>query len=141
MLHSAKLNPKFLAKASGSSSSTVKAVHKDIVRRPREGTDTGEAILILPYRLSLTVSLVPVFNCTKHFRGDPKALRKEPFSAHDILTQRKAKDPLWNAEIPHEAFVCVHSTVSVYANRATPKVKVMSFNLSAVQIIALPKSS
>ena len=65
-------------------------------------------------------------------------MRRERFVPEDVLTQRVRADPSWNAEIPQGSFVCVHSTVSVYNNK-TQKAKVMSFNLSAVQIIAMPK--
>ncbi|KZV61311.1 hypothetical protein PENSPDRAFT_671095 [Peniophora sp. CONT] len=116
-----KLNASFLAKPQAKVV-PLSAVHRDIQRRPREGTDT-----------------VPVFNCSRHFRGDPKTLRGQQFSSEEILTQRVHPNRLWNYEIPQGSFVCVHSTVSIYNNRVA-KTKVMSFNLSAVNILALPKS-
>lgn len=56
-----------------------------------------------------------------------------------MLTQRSTVDPSWNQEIPAGSLVAVHTTISLYTSNRGPKnVKVVSFNLLAVQIIALP---
>ena len=78
--------------------------------------------------------IVPVFDCTKHLRGNIS----KRFSPEDVITQRAAVDPSWNRELPEGAFVCMHSTVTVYTNART-KAKSLSFNLLAVEILALPK--
>lgn len=75
---------------------------------------------------------VPVFN------ADGRLLEEaSPFKADDTLTQRARVDPSWNREIPVGSFVAVHSTVTIYTNQRT-KIKSLSFNLAAVQILARP---
>lgn len=79
---------------------------------------------------------VPVFNCTDHFKqGSDVATRSQ---AVDIVTQRAKTDASYNGEIPQGSFVAVHSTVSFYTQRTGQKSKAVSFNLLAVQILALP---
>ncbi|VDB96796.1 unnamed protein product [Peniophora sp. CBMAI 1063] len=114
-----KLDKKFLSQTVGKSLPTS-VVHKDIVRRSREGTET-----------------VPVYDCAHHFRVDKKA-KPTRFVPEEVLTQRARVDKPWTKEVPLGSLVTVHSTVSVYNNK-TLKAKVMSLNLSAVQIIAMPK--
>ncbi|KZV58970.1 hypothetical protein PENSPDRAFT_695580 [Peniophora sp. CONT] len=89
-------------------------LHPDIVRQAREGTDT-----------------IPVFDSTRHLTGT------EAFNPHEILTQRANVDPLWNREIPADSFVVVHGSATTFFSQRS-KTKNISFNLSAVQLLALP---
>lgn len=77
---------------------------------------------------------VPVFDSSKHLSGNSK------FKPEEVLTQRLRVDPLWHDEIPYGSFVAVHSTVTVYENKKI-KSNSISFNLLAVQILALPLTS
>lgn len=61
-------------------------------------------------------------------------------SAEEVLTQRARVDPNYKNEIPQGSLVAVHSTVSVY-NNVRLKAKFMSFNLLAVQILAVPNDA
>ena len=85
-------------------------------------------------------ALVPVFNSTKHFRGNDAELRKEKFVPEDVLTQRSRVDPSWNKEIPIGSLVAVHGTMTTYKSAKVTS-KMVSFNLSAIQIIALPNEA
>ena len=80
-------------------------------------------------------ALVPIFDCTKHLRGPIK----KTFKPEEILTQRTADkvDPMFDGEIPEGALVAVHSTVTVYKNTKANN-KALSFNLCAVQVLAVP---
>ena len=78
-----------------------------------------------------TAILVPVFDSTDHIRSDVD------FAPEDILTQSERVDRLWNKEVPTGSFVAVHSTVSTYFHQKQ-KSKAISFNLLAVQVLAIP---
>lgn len=80
---------------------------------------------------------MPIFNSTAHFLADMEEGGPDKLSAEDVLTQRKRPDPFYNREIPAGSLVAVHSTVSLYTPKGQ-KVKAVSYNLLAVQIIALP---
>ena len=75
--------------------------------------------------------IVPIFDSTARIRST------EGFAAGDILTQTGRVDPLWNKEVPTGSFVAIHSTVTTYFHQKQ-KSKAISFNLSAVQLLALP---
>lgn len=83
---------------------------------------------------------MPVFNSTAHFKtACPPG---ERLKAEDVLTQRMTADPSYNHEIPAGSLVAVHSTVSLYTNTRGPKnTKMVSFNLIAIQILAMPNES
>ena len=89
---------------------------------------------------------MPVYNCTAHFREQPKISNKsaksakvaKPYNEEAILTQSGTPDPRYRKEIPQGAYVCVHSTATVFTSTTT-SLKTLSFNLLAVQILALPK--
>ncbi|VDC01716.1 unnamed protein product [Peniophora sp. CBMAI 1063] len=110
---SGKLTASFIRK-NGSTSARTGRVHTDIVRRTREGTET-----------------IPVFDSRNHLYST------DTVDPEEVLTQRGRVDPLWNKEIPVGAFVAVHSTVNLYYHQKQ-KTKAVSFNLSAIQILALP---
>lgn len=84
-----------------------------------------------------------MFNSTAHFINDPNApgSSKPKPKVEDVLTQRGKVDPFYTREIPQGALVAVHSTASLYTSARGQKSKFLSFNLLAVQIIALPKDS
>ena len=83
------------------------------------------------------MSSVPIFDCTKHFLRDDSS-SSQTFDPEEILTQRANVDPSFNREIPQGAFVAVHCTASLYNSAKANKAKFLSFNLVAVQVIALP---
>lgn len=125
-----KLSSDFLQAPSGAEVQRDQ-VHPDIQRRAREGTDTSGCIFSYTRPESSIIHTVPVFNADRHLSDDA------PFQAEDILTQRARVDPSWNREIPIGSFVAVHSTVTIYVNQKA-KLKSLSFNLAAVQILARP---
>lgn len=131
---------KFLAKTTKVAPRGV--IHSSIQRRPREGTDTGKS------RRTSSLGptdnfIVPVFNSTAHFVVDPDAEgpSKPRSKAEDVLTQRAKVDPSYTREIPQGSLVAVHSTASLYTSSRGQKSKFLSFNLLAVQILALPKDA
>ena len=79
------------------------------------------------------ICTVPVFNSTAHFLMENAA---DKLKAEEVITQRAKVDPTYNAEIPVGSLVAVHSTVSSWGK--PPAKKSASFNLLAVQILALP---
>ena len=82
---------------------------------------------------------MPVFNCTDHFKFKNEGTRLKP---EEVLTQRAKVDPFYNSEIPVGALVAVHSTISTYNKVNRPnKSKWLSFNLIAVQLLALPNEA
>ena len=93
-------------------------------------------------RRNADLSKVPVYNSSAHFLIDPPeehALNR--LNAEEVLTQRAKVDPTYNSEIPEGSLVAIHSTVSTYTAMRPPKVKTVSFNLLAVQILAFPNDS
>ena len=62
-----------------------------------------------------------------------------PLALEDVLTQRDTSkvDPTYDREVPKGTFVVVHSTISVY-NNSKAKNKAFSFNLCALQVLAVP---
>lgn len=93
-------------------------------------------------RIHLTLFKVPVFNSSANFMINPEAGRTEArLKAEEVLAQRIRPDPYYNSEIPQGSLVAMHSTISLYTSVRGPKTKIMSFNLLAVQIIAVPKDA
>lgn len=82
---------------------------------------------------------VPVFNSTAHFLLTTDGNAHLKLKVEDVLTQRKKADPFYTREIPQGSLVVVHSTASLYTSAKGQKAKFLSFNLLAVQIIAMPK--
>ena len=87
----------------------------------------------------LTKCTVPVFNSAAHFKTDAPETGR--LKAEEVVTQRAKVDPTYNSEIPEGSLVAIHSTVSTYTAMRPPKVKTVSFNLLAVQILAFPNDS
>ena len=91
-------------------------------------------------RRNADLSKVPVYNSSAHFLIDPPeehALNR--LNAEEVLTQRAKVDPSWNREIPQGSLVAVPSTVTLYSSNKGMKGKLISFNLLADPIIALPR--
>ncbi|VDC02306.1 unnamed protein product [Peniophora sp. CBMAI 1063] len=94
--------------------------HPDIQRRARDANEP-----------------VPVWDCTNHFLGEQS---NEEFRPVDILTQTgRTDDERWMGDVPAGAFVAVISTVSFYGSDSQSEEKTLSFNLSAIHVLAVPR--
>lgn len=82
------------------------------------------------------MSLVPVWDCTKHY-VNVKPASDKTFNVMDMLSQSgRVQDERWEGEVPHGAFVAVLSTVGCYGDSKAEE-KTISLNLAAVHVLAV----